>query len=118
MRILLDESLPRRLKDELPGHHVSTVVERGWSGTKNGTLLALAATHFDVFLTADQNLQYQQNLAALPISVIVLVSSDSRLESLRPLIPEILSTLVSIQPRSLICVGTQPPASRKAKDVT
>jgi predicted nuclease of predicted toxin-antitoxin system len=118
MRILLDESLPRRLKDELPGHNVSTVVECGWSGTKNGTLLALAATNFDVFLTADQNLQFQQNLAALPISVIVLVSSDSRLDSLRLLVPEILVALISIQPRSLVRVGNRPPAPQRAEDVT
>ena len=118
MRVLLDESLPRRLKDELPGHSVSTVVECGWSGTKNGKLLALAATNFDVFLTADQNLQFQQNLATLPISVIILVSSDSRLESLHSLVPEILATLIRIQPRNLLCVGDQPPASQRAKDAT
>jgi Domain of unknown function (DUF5615) len=60
MRILLDESLPRRLKGELLGHDVSTVVECGWSGVKNGKLLTLAADNFDVFVTADQNLQNQQ----------------------------------------------------------
>jgi len=65
MRILLDESLPRRLKTEFVGHEVATVAERGWSGVKNGELLTLAAERFDVFVTADQNLQYQQNLAAL-----------------------------------------------------
>ncbi len=118
MRILLDESLPRRLKDELSGYNVSTVVECGWSGAKNGRLLALAATNFDVFLTADQNLQFQQNLSALPVAVIVLVSSDSRLNSLRPLVPEVLATLGRIQPRSLVRVGTQPPATTEAKDVT
>ena len=103
--LLLDESLPRRLKGELLGHDVSTVVECGWSGVKNGKLLALAAANFDVFVTADQNLQYQQNLAALPISVIVLVAHNSRLETLRELIPEVLSSLASMQPRSLLRVG-------------
>ena len=57
MRILHDESLPRRLKAGLAGHDVATVVECGWSGVKNGKLLALAAERFDVFVTADQNLQ-------------------------------------------------------------
>lgn len=66
MRILLDESLPRRLSQTLAEHAVSTVVEAGWSGIQNGKLLALAAEQFDVFITADQNLQYQQNLATLP----------------------------------------------------
>jgi predicted nuclease of predicted toxin-antitoxin system len=105
MRILLDESLPRRLKDELPGHDVSTVVECGWSGAKNGKLLTLAAVNFDIFITADQNLQYQQNLAALPISVLVLVAQDSRLETLRALLPEILLGLTSMEPRGLLRVG-------------
>jgi hypothetical protein len=60
MRLLLDESLPKKLRASLPGHSVSTVVEMGWGGTKNGALLALASSQFDAFLTADQNLPYQQ----------------------------------------------------------
>ena len=61
MKILLDESLPKSLTKEFKGHFVSTVVGHGWSGKKNGELLRLAQKEFDVFLTADQNLQYQQN---------------------------------------------------------
>lgn len=61
MRILLDESLPRDLRAQLPGHDIATVVGCGWSGIKNGKLLVLAATRFDVFLTADQNLEFQAN---------------------------------------------------------
>ena len=76
MRILLDESLPRRLSRSLAEHDVRPVAEGGWSGTKNGKLLALAAVQFDVFVTADRNLQYQQNLAALPVAVVVLVAHD------------------------------------------
>jgi predicted nuclease of predicted toxin-antitoxin system len=60
MRILLDESLPRRLRSAFAGHEVATVVEAGWSGIENGELLRLAAARFDIFVTADQNLQYQQ----------------------------------------------------------
>jgi uncharacterized protein DUF5615 len=55
MRILLDESLPQRLRRSFAGHEVVTVVEAGWSGVENGELLRLAATRFDVFVTADQN---------------------------------------------------------------
>jgi len=62
MNLLLDECLPRKLKDDLPGHAVSTVLEMGWAGTKNGTLLRLAETAFEVFITADRNVEYQQNL--------------------------------------------------------
>ena len=75
---MLDESLPRRLSNELGEHTVSKVVEVGWSGEKNGKLLALAAGQFDVFVTADRNLQYQQNLAVLPLAVVVLVAYDNR----------------------------------------
>lgn len=74
MRILLDESLPRRLISELSGHTVSTVTDQGWSGLENGELLRAAVDQFDVFLTADQNLEYQQNLSELPLSVVVLVT--------------------------------------------
>ena len=85
MRILLDESLPSELKLELPAHQASMVQEAGWSGLRNGELLRRAAEQFDVFLTADQNLQYQQNLRTLPIGVIVLVAKANRIENLRPL---------------------------------
>jgi hypothetical protein len=102
MRILLDESLPRRLKDELIGHDVHTVVECGWGGTKNGALLALAGQHFDVLITADQNLQHQQNLRTLPVAVAVLVGSDNRFQTLRLLIPELLAQLVHLAPNSLV----------------
>jgi len=77
MRILLDESLPRRLRRSFAGHEVVTVVEAGWSGVENGELLRLAATRFDVFVTADQNLQFQQNLSALPLTVAVLVAPNA-----------------------------------------
>jgi hypothetical protein len=84
MRILLDESLPRTLRAELLEHSVKTVVEMGWSGIKNGELLRRAADRFDVFVTADQNLPYQQNLSALPVSVVVLAARTNRIEALRP----------------------------------
>ena len=68
MRILLDESVPRRLGPLLLGHEVATVAENGWAGIENGRLLALAATQFDVLLTADRNIEYQQNQSALPLA--------------------------------------------------
>ncbi|MBI5921941.1 MAG: DUF5615 family PIN-like protein [Betaproteobacteria bacterium] len=66
MRLLLDESVPSRFRRSLPNHEVRTVVEMGWSGIKNGELLALAANEFDAFITVDKNLPYQQNWAPLP----------------------------------------------------
>ena len=105
MRILLDESLPRRLCGKLPGHSVSTVTQRGWSGTENGELLRIAAREFDVFLTADQNLEYQQNLQALPLAVIVLIARDNTFETLQSLIPDVLDRIARIEPRTLVKVG-------------
>ena len=77
MRLLLDESVPSRLRRSLPDHAVRTVVEMGWSGVKNGTLLALAANEFDAFVTVDKNLPYQQNLTTLAIAVLVLASASA-----------------------------------------
>jgi hypothetical protein len=105
MRILLDESLPSELKTELLGHDVLTVQEAGWSGLSNGELLARAAGKFDVFVTADQNLQYQQNLAALPVAVVVLVARSNRMQDLRPLLPDLLNRLPKLPARALGRIG-------------
>ncbi len=72
MRVLLDECLPKKLKRELPGYTVITVPEQGWAGQKNGALLRLAQTEFDVFLTIDQNLTNQQNLSQIDLAIVVL----------------------------------------------
>ena len=75
MKILIDESLPRYVKMMVQNYTSSTVQEMGWSGMKNGTLLAQAEGEFDVFLTADQNLRYQQNLDNRPLAIIVFPSN-------------------------------------------
>ena len=102
MRVLLDECLPRRLKHELAGHEVVTVPERGWAGVKNGELVRRAADEFDVFITVDQGLRFQQNLAAAStasrLAVLVLRVKSNRLEALRPLAPRMLTLLGSIAP--------------------
>ena len=104
MRLLLDESVPRRFQRSLPDHEVRTVVGMGWSGVKNGKLLELAANEFDAFLTVDKNLPYQQNLVALPIAVIVLDSLSNELSALLPLVPSLERALASLTPRTYICV--------------
>jgi predicted nuclease of predicted toxin-antitoxin system len=104
VRILLDESLPRPLARLLPEHDVRTVAAMGWAGMRNSELLRLAATAFDAVLTADQNLEHQQNPDALPIAVVVLIAPTNRIESLRPLIPDLLRTLQSLAPRQLVHV--------------
>ena len=87
MRILLDESVPYRLGRLLVGHSVSSVQREGWASTKNGKLLALAAANFDVLLTADKGMEYQQNLVTLPMSVLVVRAHSNRLGSIAELVP-------------------------------
>jgi|ERR1041384_544698 predicted nuclease of predicted toxin-antitoxin system len=105
MKVLLDECVPRKLKRELAAHEVLTVTEHGWSGIKNGQLLALAEVEFDVFLTVDQNLQYQQNLQAFQIGIVLLVARNNRLQTLLPLMPEVRKVLESIKAGDLIRVS-------------
>ena len=105
MRLLLDESVPARLRRSLTGHSVKTTVEMGWGGVKNGALLAHAAKQFDAFLTVDKNLPYQQNLVALPIAVIVLEARSNELEALLPLVPRLEHTLEHLRPCTLVRVG-------------
>lgn len=98
MKILLDESLPRRLKEDLRTHQVKTVPEAGWQGKKNGELLGLMTGKFDVFITADQNLQYQLNLRNTTVSIIVLVAPTNRYQDLKRLISRLLKQLKSSNP--------------------
>ena len=105
MKVLLDECVPRKLRRELAGHEVLTVTERGWSGIKNGQLLALAEAEFQVFLTVDQNLKYQQNLKAFNIAIILLVARNNRLKTLLPLMPKTKEALENIKAGDFIRVG-------------
>lgn len=99
MRILLDEQLPRQLARQFAGHHVRTVQQQGWAGLGNGELLRrAAAAGFEIFVTADQNLQFQQNLAHSPLGVIVLVAPSNALEDLLPLIPAVLEAVRNARP--------------------
>jgi hypothetical protein len=68
----------------------------GWSGIENGELLTLAAKEFDVFITVDRNLSFQQNLPKFNIAVLVLHAPSNRLADLRPLVPKILSILPTL----------------------
>ncbi|MEO6307991.1 MAG: hypothetical protein ABIO96_10880 [Nitrospiraceae bacterium] len=85
--------------------YVKTVVEMGWGGVKNGALLALAAKEFDAVFTVDKNLPYQQNVAHLPVAVIVLEAYSNELGALLPLVHNLDQALGSLQPRTFIRVG-------------
>jgi hypothetical protein len=98
MKVLLDECLPKKLKRLLSGHEVSTVPEMGWAGIKNGALLRLAEPLFDVFITIDGNMRHQQNLAVIELGFIVLAAPDNSIDTLGPLMPQVLAVLTSIQP--------------------
>lgn len=102
MRILLDECLPRKLKREFHGYEVSTVPEMGWSGLKNGALLREMAGIFDVFVTIDGNLQYQQNLTERYIAVVVLNAANNTLVSLLPLMPQVRQHLTTLRPGEIV----------------
>lgn len=108
MKILIDENLPRKLAAHLEGHECRTVVQCGWSGKKNGELLAVADPLFDVLLTLDKNLPYQQNLDSVQIAVLIIHAYSNRLADLLPLLPECLATLETIQPRQVIRIGINP----------
>ena len=106
MRLLLDECVPRKFRNMLPGHDCRTVPEEGLAGKKNGELLSLAEkSGFEVFLTLDRGLEYEQNLQGRKIAVILIRSKSSRLADLLPQSPEILRVLRSIRSGDLIKVG-------------
>jgi hypothetical protein len=106
MRLLLDECVPRKFRNMLPGHDCRTVPEEGLAGKKNGELLSLAEkSGFEVFLTLDCGLEYEQNLQGRKIAVILIRSKSSRLADLLPQSPEILRVLRSIRSGDLIKVG-------------
>ena len=105
MRILLDESLPRPVAQLLTGHETRTVKQMGWASLNNGALLRRAAGSFDAVLTADQNIEFQQNVRDLPIAVVVLIAASNRLESLEPLVPKLLEVLQALQPKKIVRVG-------------
>ena len=105
MRVLLDECLPRRLKADLPDHEVRTAQEEGWSGMKNGTLLQAASGRFDVLLTVDRNIPYQQNLRGLQIGILAIVAPSNRLVDLRPLMAQVRQALLKIRAGQVMRVG-------------
>lgn len=105
MRLLLDENLPRSLKRHLTSHQAVTVQEMGWSGIKNGSLLRRAQAEFDVLITIDSNMIYQQHIAAFAIGLLVLHARNNALPTLLPLVADILLELENVKPGEVIHVG-------------
>lgn len=99
MRVLLDENLDWRLRRGFDAaHDVVTVQYRGWSGKKNGELLRAAAAEFDAFVTLDSNLEYQQNVAALDLAIVVIRAESSDLADIERALPALNELLPSVEP--------------------
>jgi Domain of unknown function (DUF5615) len=105
VKILLDECIDWRLSREIHGHDVRTAGQMGWTGVKNGELLARAASEFDVFVTVDRNLSFQQNVANLTLAVVVLRAKSNRLGDLQPLVQGLISAANSAKPGTVTVVG-------------
>ena len=108
MRVLVDQCLPRHLAAELPGHEATTVRAQRWLGLRNGVLLRAAVdAGFEVFLTNDSSVEFQQNVKRIGIGVIATVGFRNRIEDLRPIIPRILAALTTIQPGEVVIITRQ-----------
>ena len=105
MKVLLDECVDWRLGRDIVGHDVKTARLMGWAAIKNGELLALAEQQFDVFVTVDRNLSFQQNFSALSIALVVLHARTNRLADLRPLVPKVLAAIESAIPGAIKIVA-------------
>ena len=104
MKLLPDECVTRYLKTEFAGHDVYTVDEAGLKGLKNGNLLRAASGKFDVLITVDKSLSYQQNLSLFGLAILVLAASSNALRALKPLIPRALRALDRIEPGQVVRV--------------
>jgi hypothetical protein len=110
LKILLDHCLPRRLKRALPSHEVITAAEMGWDRLRNGKLLAAAgAQKFGAFVTIDKNLKKEQNLATLPVAVVVFMARTNRFEDVVLFIPALEAALPTLQPCTLLELYLSPP---------
>jgi hypothetical protein len=105
VRVFLDECIDWRLSREIVGHDVRTARQMGWTTIKNGELVVLAAEQFDVFLTVDRNLAFQQRIVDLPIAVIVLRARSNRLADLKPLASQLLAALGEPKRGRVVFVG-------------
>jgi predicted nuclease of predicted toxin-antitoxin system len=108
MKVLIDENLPRKLAGHLKGHECRTVTECGWAGKTNGELLSLAEPLFDVLLTLDKNIPYQQDLQSGRIAILIVRARSNRIQDLLPVIPDCLATLECVRPGQVVRVGNVP----------
>ena len=107
MRILLDENVDRRLKRDLTGEHeIITVAEAGWAGKNNGELLRLAENRFDVLLSTDKGIPYQQNVSRFDLAVVLLRAKSNAYEDLAPLMDEVKGKLEDAEPGTVLRISS------------
>ena len=107
MRLLLDEDMPHVFRYYFPGHDVRTVQYMGWDSKQNGELLALAKDEYDVLITLDQRIPYQQNLTDSDVGIVILIARTDNTNILRTLVPQILETLPSIKRGEVVRIYPQ-----------
>ena len=105
MRVLLDEQLPIDLSLSLRGHAVDTVVGLGWAGVKNSDLLRRMIGHYDVLITMDRGIEFQQPISTFPLGIVIVRAASNRMQHLRPLVPAILAAIGAIKPGRIQQVG-------------
>lgn len=104
MRILIDECLNWRLSCALTGHYAVSAQKMGWGGLKNSVLLTEAEKQFDVFITGDLNLNFQQDVTKYNIAVVVLHAESTQLHHTLPLMPKVLALLPTLKPGQVVDV--------------
>ena len=104
MRVLIDECIPRKFKFDLSGHgyECTTVKEAGFAGKRNGELIALADGKFEILITVDKNVRYQQSLVGRRISILIIRAKSNRLADLRLRLADCLAAMYSIEPAQVI----------------
>ena len=107
MRVLLDENLPVDLAAELGDHEVATITGLGWQGIKNSELLHRAQESFEVLITMDRNLEFQQNIGLFELSVLLVLAHSNRMVHLRSLVPEMLEAIEAARPGELQKIGVE-----------
>lgn len=113
MRILFDQGMPKKLRRHLSGHEVRTAYEAGLSEYSNGELLRAAEQDFDVFISTDANIKYQQQLSGYDIALIVLRAFTNSLDDYLPLLPELLEALKAITPGTVVYLYADKRLARK-----
>lgn len=107
-RVLFDENLPRQLRRDLSDFTIRIVQEEGWGSFKNGQLLRRAESTFDVLVTADRRMQFQQNLASFSIGVVVIVTPRLRLQTLRTVIETLRAAITDVRPGEIVTIHVEP----------